>query len=76
MTKEEIITDLIREDARKEALEILSLSTEIELEKFINNYENDKGNICCLILDSIKDRLVKENKMKQNSSDAFGGWMK
>jgi hypothetical protein len=49
MTKEEIITDLIREDARKEALEILSLSTEIELEKFINNYENDKGNICCLI---------------------------
>ena len=40
--------------------------------EFIEYHDKDMGNICCLHLDFIKFRLVKEGKMNYDDSDAFG----
>ena len=56
----------------KEALEILSLATQKEVDEFIEYHDKDMGNICCLHLDFIKFRLVKEGKMNYDDSDGFG----
>ena len=67
-----IITELIRKDARKEANEILSMATEAEKEEFMSYWNKKSGNVCCLVIDTIKTRLVKEGKMKQYFEDNFG----
>jgi len=59
----EIIKDLISKEFRKEALEILDNSTEEERKKFSDYYNSEKYNICCMVLDTIKDRLVKDGIM-------------
>jgi hypothetical protein len=62
----------IREDAIKEAELILSLCSEIDREEFMQNYYDDKGNICCLVLDFAKKELVEQGILEQKDSDAFG----
>jgi len=59
----EIINNLIREEDRKEALEILENSTEEEKKEFLDYYNDKNYNVCCLVLDTIKDRLVKDGIM-------------
>jgi hypothetical protein len=63
---------LIRENLRKEAKNILILTTDKNRKEFLEHYCKDEGNICCLVLDFAKIELVKEGKMKQNKNDGFG----
>ena len=62
----------IRKDCWREAKIILSLTTDKNREDFLEYYLEDKGNICCLVLDFAKMELVKEKKMIQNDNDKFG----
>jgi len=64
----EIINYLIRKEDRKEALEILKNSTEEEKKEFLDYYNSEKYNICCMVLDTIKDRLVKDGIMNDNGN--------
>ena len=61
----------IRKDCWKEAQEILRLGDEKDREDFLRYYDEDKGNICCLILDSAKKKLVDAGKMEQKTNDCF-----
>lgn len=61
----------LREDCRKEALRILELCDEKDRKEFMERHVNDQGNICCLILDFAKKKLIEENKMEQNEGDCF-----
>lgn len=70
------IKELIRADAREEACEILQKATAAELAEFESYYKKDQGNVCCLILDKIKDRLVEEHQMEQGIEDNFGEYLK
>jgi hypothetical protein len=67
-----IIEKLITKSAREEALEIINNSTKEERIEFLQYYYDNKENICCLVLDKIKDRLVEEKKMKKGGR--FGDW--
>lgn len=58
-----IVNDVVRKDCRKEALEILSLSSKEEVDVFIKYHNEDNDNICCLHLDYLKAKLVKDGKM-------------
>ena len=68
------IEQTLRKGVREEAKEILSLTTDEERKNFMNAFEADKGNICCLILDFAKKELVEIGKMEQKEGDAFGKW--
>ena len=61
-----IVKEVIRKECRKEALEILKLSSQEDVDKFIEYYEDDNFNICCLHLDFLKEKLVKSKKMKED----------
>lgn len=60
-----IINDIIIEEARNEAMSIIELSNGKEKYDFINYYNDKKHNICCLLIDTIKDRLIGEGKMEK-----------
>lgn len=62
----------IRDDLQQEAEMILLLTTDENREDFLQYHGEDKGNICCLVLDIAKQQLVKEGKMTQNDNDGFG----
>lgn len=68
----EIINFIIKKEARKEAIEILEKCSIRKYNEFMNYHNKNKDNICCLVLDSAKDELVKCNEMKQNKKDFFG----
>ncbi len=61
----------IRKDCWKEAYKILELCDEKDRQDFMKYYNEDKGNICCLVLDYAKKKLVAEGKMEQKESDCF-----
>jgi ribosomal protein L22 len=63
----------IRKDCRKEAIKILELCDERERQDFLKYHQEDKGNICCLVLDYAKKKLVEEGKMEEKSNDCFHG---
>ena len=69
---EKIVNDLIMEEARPEALEILENANDGQIKEFLTYYSEDKGNICCMVLDSIKMNLVEKGIMKMNEDDHFG----
>jgi hypothetical protein len=62
----------IRKEFRHEAEIILMLTIDKNREDFLQYHQENKGNICCLVLDYAKRELVKEKKMIQNDNDAFG----
>lgn len=62
---ENIINNLIKEEYRQEAINILNLSNNNEKKDFFHYYDNKKYNICCLLIDTIKDRLIGENKISK-----------
>jgi ribosomal protein L22 len=61
----------IRKDCWKEAYEILELCEEKDRQDFFKYHQEDKGNICCLVLDFAKKKLVDEGKMEQKENDKF-----
>lgn len=64
----------IRPGLHYEALEILFLTTEGERSDFMAAYERDKGNVCCLVLDYAKARLVQRKILEQKETDGFGNF--
>jgi hypothetical protein len=56
----------------KEAKKILYLTSDEYREEFIKYYKQDKGNICCMVLDKAKSELIKEGKLILNKEDGFG----
>ncbi|MEN8119750.1 MAG: hypothetical protein ABFS35_05365 [Bacteroidota bacterium] len=73
MTLKEIIDDVIKPEARQEALKIMNMASTEDLEEFNKYYDNERHNICCLIIDKVKTNLVKQNKLTQTPEDHFGG---
>lgn len=59
-----IVNELLARDFRKEALVILDQTTDEKRAEFLKYWEKDSDNICCMVLDSIKDELVKNGKSK------------
>jgi hypothetical protein len=66
------VNETISDKYRDEAFEILFLTTEAERKHFIEAYEKDRGNICCLVLDYAKRDLARRNILKINEDDGFG----
>jgi hypothetical protein len=67
-----IVNDRIREEARSEALEILSKCSDERFKEFLSYHFKNKGNICCLVLDVAKSELVASNQMTHDINDYFG----
>lgn len=61
----------IRKDCRKEAMKILELCSDKDREDFLRSHQEDNGNICCLILDFAKKKLVENKVMKYKDTDCF-----
>ena len=57
---------------RKEAREIIALTTDEIRNEFLKYHKEDNGNICCMVLDKAKYDLVNEGKLKLKDSDGFG----
>jgi hypothetical protein len=72
---QKVINKEICEDLRYEAMTVLLLTTDEYREEFLKYSREDKGNLCCLVVDKAKEELVKEKKLKQNKNDGFG-WKK
>lgn len=68
-----IVDKLIAKEFRKEALDILFQSDINKIGEFLYYYYADIGNVACMVIDSAKDELVKQKKMKQKKTDQFGG---
>ena len=65
---EKIIKKIVRKECLNEALEILSLSDDDSVDKFMQFYNDDTDNnylLCFLQLDSMKDVLVECGKMEK-----------
>lgn len=61
----------LREDCRKEALKILELGDDKDREDFLKYHKEDSGNICCLVLDYAKKKLIEVGKWEYNPDDCF-----
>ena len=59
-----IVNAVLCKESRKEAMDILTLSSEDDVQKFIKYYKEDNYNVCCLHLDFLKDKLVEKGLMK------------
>ena len=55
-----------------EAKEIIKLASDEDRKEFLKYFQEDKGNICCLVLDRIKGDLVKAGKWTAEEMTAFG----
>jgi hypothetical protein len=60
-TLQEIVTEVIREDCREEAMSILAATTDAIRQEFRDYYDKDKFNICCMVLDKAKSNLPDLN---------------
>jgi hypothetical protein len=72
---EECIKGVIHEVAKEhhaEAKEIIRLGSDDDRKEFLKYYKEDKGNICCLVLDRIKRDLIANGKMAYDKEAAFG----
>jgi hypothetical protein len=61
----------IREDCREEAMKILELGDKKDRQEFLKYHKENKGNICCLVLDFAKKKLVEAGKIEQKETDFF-----
>lgn len=67
-----ILNDLLRVEARSEAFLILKKASDEQLEEFMTYYKKNKENICCMVLDFIKMKLVESGDMTMKENDYFG----
>ncbi len=65
------VDEEIKEEARDEAKKILKLATKAERKEFLHFHKQNQGNICCLILDKIKGRLMDGRILEYNAGDYF-----
>jgi hypothetical protein len=68
----DVVDHLIIKHARKEALQIMTLANPKEVKEFFAYYKKKNFNVCCLVIDKIKQRLVADGILKQRKSDHFG----
>lgn len=61
----------IRKECRKEAIRILELGDDEDRNDFLKYHKLNQGNVCCLVLDFAKKKLVESGKMKQEPKDCF-----
>jgi hypothetical protein len=61
----------IRQECRQEAIKILEYGDDKDRQDFLKYHQEDKGNICCLVLDFAKKKLVERGVMEQKNSDCF-----
>lgn len=67
-----IVNKIIKKDSRAEAMKLLKLALESEIGSFLYYYHSDMHNVCCMVIDSIKDRLHKEGKLPNRIGNSFG----
>jgi hypothetical protein len=65
-----IVKEVIAKEYREEAMDILSKSSQKDVDKFIRYYKKGNYIACCMQLDSLKTKLV-EDKLMSNDG-AFG----
>ncbi len=61
----------IRQECRQEAMKILALGDDKDRKDFLKYHKLGQGNICCLILDFAKKKLIEAQKWEQNEKDCF-----
>jgi len=61
----------LRQECRQEAIKILELGDEKDREDFLKYHKEDKGNICCMVLDFAKKKLIEAGKWEYNPDDCF-----
>jgi predicted nucleic acid-binding protein len=62
----------IRKECREEALKILEICDKKDRQEFLRYSKKlDRGNLCCLVLDYAKKKLVEAGKMEQKEDDCF-----
>jgi hypothetical protein len=61
----------LRQGCRQEAIKILELGDEKDREDFLKYHKLDQGNVCCLVLDFAKKKLIEVGKWKYNPNDCF-----
>lgn len=66
-----LIKKLIRKDARKEALEILSICDEKWYNSFLDELKKGSDNTACMAIDFAKKDLVKAGILENKEGDAF-----
>jgi len=69
---EKAIDKEIAEEFRNEAKEIIRLANDDVRNEFMMHYNNNRGNISCLVLDKAKYDLIAEGKLVSKENDAFG----
>lgn len=68
----EIINEVLKKSARKEAVRILELVPDAEREEFKSYFLKKEENNCCNSLDLFKYILVKNNLIEHMKKDSFG----
>lgn len=68
----EAISIQIAEQYREEAIEIIELTTNNFRKQFLDYHNKDIGNVCCLILDAAKSKLIEEGNLISKDDDSFG----
>ncbi len=71
---QKIITEVIKPEARKEALEIMKLAEQKDVDDLVKYYKANSYNVVCLVIDKAKSDLVKAGKLTQNDDDNFGNF--
>lgn len=61
----------IRQECRQEAMKILALGDDKDREDFLSYHNKDMGNICCMVLDFAKKKLIEAKKWEYNPKDCF-----
>jgi hypothetical protein len=51
---------------------ILRKASDTQIKEFLTYYSENKGNICCMVLDYIKMKLVESGEMTMREDDWFG----
>jgi hypothetical protein len=54
----------IREESQVEALLILLQAGDEAQDEFLKYHREDSGNVCCMVLDKWKDKLVEQGLMR------------
>lgn len=65
------INNELRKDCREEAKKILELGEDKDREDFLKYHNEGSGNVCCLVLDYAKKKLIEANKWEYNAQDCF-----
>ncbi len=69
---EGILKKVIAKEYIEEARIILLLTNDKNRSDFVKYYNEDKDNVCCLVLDFAKRELVEQKVLMQHEDDAFG----